>query len=226
MFGLPGVPGGVANDNKSQAEDAPDATDDFWSAGSFPAAAPPPDSSTSAMSRMKPDQEEETTDEQILSSNLIIGFYDEKEEPSAPEIESLMCEVQKYITDFLGSHLQDPDTETLLTNIGWVFDKDCHTPLNVMFAANAKLGDGSHVSADTMFQTLKLGDDEILDLIENYVYEARPENGPFSDVNQLTFETSTISASLLPEGLIDLLICPDSKAPLPTAATKPNRKGK
>lgn len=175
------------------------------------------------MLRFSPDPDEERDGEQVESYNLIIGFYDDKEEPSMSEMMGLMCEVKKYFADFLGSQLDEPDVTTTITDIGWTFDEDCHTPLNVFFRISAELGDRSTVSADAMSQTMKLGNDEIVDLIENYVYES---GNPFSDVNQLTFEASTKAASSLPETKIDEAKCPALPTPSPPTGTSPNRKGK
>lgn len=209
-FGLPGVPAAVANQEMAASVSM--------------AASSSSDSASDVMSRIASDQGEESADEQVVAYNLIVGFYDEKQEPSVAEIQGLMCQVLKYFTDFLKGRLEDPSVEVLITNIGWTFDEDCHTPLNAMFGITATLGDGTRVGAEDMFQAVKLGNEEILDLIENYVYESKPEGSPFADVNQLQFEESTVAS--LPEGTIDEATCPDSASDPPTPGPGPNRKGK
>lgn len=141
------------------------------------------------------------------------------------EIEALMCEAKVYFTNYLRLKVGDERLEVSVKNIEWTYNGDCETPINVLFSIDATHGDGSSASSDDIYQSLKLGDDDLLDLIQNYIIKSHPvEVNVFAHTNQLTFEGTMGSDITLPEGKIAEAICTVVKAPAP-APDGPSRIG-
>lgn len=210
---IPGVPG-VPN---SETED------------STGAAAPPPEETlASDPSRAALESFDAPAPDQIDKFNLIMGFFNTPvNQPTLAEVDSLMCEVKKFFTEYLRGQLGDPSLTVSLTNIGYSYNAndDCDAPMNVFFTIEATSSDGSSVDSNEIFRDLRLGEDEILDIIQNYVWASQPGTNIFRSVNQLTFE-STLSgdptSTHLPDGNIAEAICSIQEAPVPA---QPNRNG-
>jgi hypothetical protein len=158
--------------------------------------------------------------ENELSYNFIIGFYNQlTQEPMSSEVGAMMCEAKKFFAKYLGDKFGDANLAVSVTNIEWTFNADCEVPINILFSIDATYGDGTSASSDDMYHALKLGDDEILDLIENYVWKSQPlDMNVFSNTNELTVEASTGAGITLPEGKTAEAICPEQDAPAPAPA--------
>lgn len=167
--------------------------------------------------------------EQVDKFNLIMGFFNTPAyQPTLVEVESLMCEVKKYFSSYLQKRLGDASLTVSLTNIGYSYNAndDCDAPMNVFFTIDATYADGSSVASNEIFHDLRLGEDEILDIIQNYVWASQPGSNVFRSVNQLTFESTLSgdpSSNHLPDGNIAEAICSIEFAPVPA---QPNRNGK
>ena len=167
--------------------------------------------------------------EEVDKFNLIMGFFNTPMySPTLLEVDALMCEMKKYFSTYLQDRLEDPSLSVSLTNIGYSYNPndDCDAPMNVFFTIDATHSDGKSVASNEIFHDLRLGEDEILDIIQNYVWASQPGTNVFRSVNQLTFE-STLSgdptSNHLPDGNIAEAVCPVQGVPVPA---QPNRNGK
>ena len=220
-FNLPGVPASETEDSVA----APSSETE----GSIVASAPAPgETLADDPSRVALESINSPVLDQVDKYNLIMGFFTTPvNQPTLVEVDSLMCEVKKFFTEYLRNQLGDPSLAVSLTNIGYSYNAndDCDAPMNVFFTIDATNSDGSSVDSNEIFHDLRLGEDEILDIIRNYVWASQPGTNIFRSVNQLTFE-STLSgdptSSHLPDGNIAEAICSIQGAPVPA---QPNRNG-
>ena len=233
LSGVPGSsPNGALGDESSPNWSTP-APSDGTSPGDLTAtdiSAPAPGGSSAAtpsgdLSRADPQSLESATSNQIDKYNLIMGFYNTPaSQPTLAEVDALMCEAKKYFTEYLRNQLKDASLVVSVTNIGFSYNADCQTPMNVFFTVEASHSSGSSVDSEDIFRALRLGEDEILDIIQNYVWKSEPGTNVFRTVNQLTFESTLGAANFLPEGIIAEATCSIQAAPAPFPA-QPARIG-
>jgi len=162
-------------------------------------------------------------DDQVDSYNLVIGFSEKpSSEPSVMEMNGLMCEAKSYVTQRLQNGLKDPSIEVSIHDIAWSFTADCETPIILNFTIDASGGDRSPVSSSDIFHLLELGDDELVDFVQNYVWKSQPQGSPFEKVDKLQFEETIEKAGeLATQAQIPEAICPEQKAPPASPAGSP-----
>lgn len=167
-----------------------------------------------------------TTIDQIVKYNLIMGFLNTpKSPPTLAEVDSLMCAMKKFFAQYLRGSLQDESLIVSLINIGYSYDPTCKTPMNVYFTIEATYSDGQAVGDDKIFRALRLGEDEILEIVTDYIWKSPPTNSIFHSVNQLSFESSLGDRSILPEGSISEATCSLENGPL-LEPTQPSHDSK
>jgi hypothetical protein len=149
----------------------------------------------------------EASSADVASYSLIMGFYEgEGGEPTESEVESLICQTNKFFQQILQDMLGDSELEAHAVNIDWTSSGDSAQSITVTFAVEATFGDGFAVPSDVIFQNLKLSNEGMRVFLEQHIWKSAPaRENIFYNVNQLKIEDST--GVSLPPGKMASAMC-------------------
>jgi len=107
-------------------------------------------------------------------------FKDHEKSPTEDEVNSLLCEVNEFFTEELRKKLEDSTIYSKATYINWYFDESGagkKEDIVLNFTAFAYKADEAHtqISANDVFDSMKLSPGEIDILVENYIWKSEPE---------------------------------------------------
>ena len=166
------------------------------------------------------------TNEPPPTFRIVFGFFDgQAREPTLAEVESLICETNLYFQNRLQQSTGDYSLMAYAQHIDWVFSPDCPGPVTVTFELVGIFGDGQQVPSNYIFQTLKLGDEDMRDYLQNYVWESPPVGtNVFSSTNTMTLE-DMLGEQIPVPGQLAQAVCGSQSSSMQSGKSKSEQAG-
>jgi hypothetical protein len=138
--------------------------------------------------------------------NVDIGFFDgDAKLPNISEIEGILCEIDKFFKKELQKALLSETLESEVMLVEWAYSYESDQPVGIAFILEA-LSENGRVPPAAMYEALKLDEPAVEDLIQNYIWKAKPNDSVFHKTSTMSF-TSIIGVPLPSEGNVTPISC-------------------
>ena len=94
-------------------------------------------------------------------------------EPSAEEVESMICQTNKFFKESIRGSTNDPKVESYATNIDWQYLPDDRLPVTVYFTSHTTDGQGKIIPAAEMYDYI-LKDADAQSLVRDFIWNSEP----------------------------------------------------
>jgi len=168
---------------------------------------------------------------EMATFHVSYGFFENTfTEPSESDIESLVCQTNEFLKERLQEHLNDSKVGAKAVNINW--EEGSAPPLKLVFQVEASHGNESPITADDVYQALKLNDREMTEYVESFVWKTNSTDTTnetmFTNVDEVSFQENLGAPS--EPGKLAEANCPNAAAEEMAGSNatdaKPNRAGK
>lgn len=133
------------------------------------------------------------------------------QEPTEEEMKSLICKTNLFFRDQIRNKTGDDSVQAEATNIDWAYDETLLEPLSLWFTANVTSDDyQTVVPLQTVFDSMEVTTEDILNYIEFYVWEAEPE-AVWGEVAGANFTNEANQP--VPVGRLESYTCPTTEMP-------------
>jgi hypothetical protein len=111
-----------------------------------------------------------------------------------------MSQVSSFITQEIQNSLGDSSAASTLANVTWQYTESSSMPLVLQFDISATYGDGLPVPASQEYEALKVDQNDLTNLIQNFIWSTSPGStvageSLFQDVNRINLVAHTIPES-------------------------------
>jgi hypothetical protein len=106
------------------------------------------------------------------------------------EVEALLCEIGKFLKKELQEAFLDESLESEVMLVEWAYSYGGGQPVGIAFVLEAFSEDGT-VTTEAMFESLKLDEPALEDLIKNYIWKVKPDDSVFHQTSSASFTAKT-----------------------------------
>jgi len=144
--------------------------------------------------------------EEGATIHIELGFFDgEYSDPTNSDVEELVCTTNSFLQEKVEEFVDDDGIQVHAAAIDWTLGE----PFSLAFVIQATFGDGTTLTANKVFEALKLGDSDVRDYLENYVMQSSPK-GVFAGANEVSLKVNMDKGASLSQMKLAIATCQGS----------------